>query len=735
MSEIKGKVESVIFQNEDNGYTVAKIYYDKNLVTVTGIIPFIQEGIELKINGEWFVHPQFGEQFKVKACEQILPDTVESIEKYLSSGIISGIGPVTAKKIVKHFGEKTLEIMDTDINKIKEIEGIGKKKAQKIADSYSQQSEIRNIMIFFQTYGLSVNQCVKIHKKYGSEAVNQVKENPYMLIEDIARIGFKTADKIARNLGIDAESKFRIQSGILFSINQFCLKGNTYVPLEILIEEAASILLVDRDLVYKNIIEFATTGKIKIENIDGEEAVFSIPFLHSEIAVTLKMLTLATDEYEDIEINIEQEIKDFEEHNSIEFAPIQREAITGAFKNGVEVITGGPGTGKTTIIKCITEIFENASMTVFMAAPTGRAAKRMSEATGKEAKTIHRLLEIGFKDEESYDFVKGDEDPLQCDVLIVDEASMIDILLMKDLLKALSKGTRLIIVGDADQLPSVGPGNVLSDIIHSESVKVVKLKEIFRQAKESMIVVNAHKINKSEIPLMNTKDTDFFFLNGAGHDNTMQTILELVIKRLPTFKKDIDKIKDIQILTPMRKGTLGTNNLNLKLQEILNPKSQEKREKEFRNTLFREGDKVMQIKNNYSLKWKSVNFEDEGVGVFNGDIGYIKKINDDSVTILFDDDRKVIYENIFVDELELAYAMTIHKSQGSEFPIVVMPMFMGPPMLMNKNLLYTGITRAKKMVVLVGEKKALHFMIKNNNIIERYSGLCYRIKSTINALD
>ncbi|MGY0374378.1 SF1B family DNA helicase RecD2 [Clostridium sp. JNZ J1-5] len=729
MAEVQGTVEGIVFKNENNGYVVAHIKDKKKKITITGFIPYISEGQNLKIQGEWFNHPQFGEQFKVSSCEEIVPTSLEGIEKYLSSGIISGIGPVTAKKIVEHFGEETLEILDENIERLKEIDGIGIKKIETISKSYAKQREIRNIMVFLQTYGVTVKQCIKIHKRYGANSINAVKENPYALTDEISGIGFKTADKIARSLGIESNSPFRIQCGIRYIVNQFCSMGNTYMPLTKLTKEAQSILGIPNEDIIQNIQESVLNGKLKVEIINNEECVFTMPYYYCELSVTSKILTLSTSSYDNIKIDIDEEIKSFEKNNNITFAPTQIEAIEGAFQNGLEIITGGPGTGKTTIIKCITEIFENSAMTVFMAAPTGRAAKRMSEATGREAKTIHRLLELGFSDEDDMEFSRGEESPLQCDVLIIDEASMIDILLMNNLLKAIPMGTRLIIVGDADQLPSVGPGNVLRDLIESKCVKVVRLKDIFRQAEESMIVVNAHKINNGEMPILNKKNKDFYFLKGEDPEKILDTLVELIYERLPKFNRDWNKIKDIQILTPMRKGILGVESLNKRLQQILNPKDKIKSEIEFKDNIFRVGDKVMQTKNNYNLKWTRISGEgeEEGLGVFNGDIGYVWEIDEDKVNVVFDEERKITYDNMYLDELELAYAMTVHKSQGSEFPVVIMPMFMGPPLLMNKNLFYTGITRAKKMVVLVGLQKAVSFMINNNRSYERYSALKWRI--------
>ena len=735
MLDLIGIVEDILFQNNENGYTVAKFNTTNQLHVVVGVIPYISIGQKLKLNGEWVVHKHFGQQFKIESFEEVLPNSLIGIEKYLSSGVIMGIGPVTAKKIVEKFGEKSLEILDNDIDKLTEIEGIGEKKIRIIYESYSKQREVKNIMVFLQTYGVSANQCVKIYKKYGNNSISIVQENPYILTEDITGIGFKIADKIARNLGIGKDSPFRVQSGIKYVINDFCMLGNTYIPLNKLIDAAKAVLEVPIEDIEKNIYQSTLDQKLKIEIIEEAQCVFTLPYYYCEIGVTKKLLTLAYSNYEAISLNLGDEIKKFQIENEISFADSQKEAIKGAFDNGVEIITGGPGTGKTTIIKCIIQIFEAAKLKVFMAAPTGRAAKRMTEATGREAKTIHRLLELGFNDEDELSFIKNDESPLECDVLIVDEASMIDIMLMNNLLKTVQIGTRLIIVGDVDQLPSVGPGNVLRDIIESEGIKVVRLKDIFRQAEKSMIVVNAHKINNGEMPLLNARGKDFFFIKEEDQLKVLETLLDLVNKRLPKFNNNWDKRKHIQVLSPMRKGILGVGNLNKNLQSIINPPNKNKKEKEVKDFIFRVGDKVMQMKNNYTLKWERVSGEGdkEGLGVFNGDIGYIDTIDDEdnTVTVVFDEERKIVYENLLLDELDLAYATTIHKSQGSEFKVVILPAFMGPPLLMNRNLLYTGITRAKEMVVLVGSIKAVNFMVNNNRSFERYSSLKWRIKEIL----
>jgi exodeoxyribonuclease V alpha subunit len=738
MQEIQGILDDVVFHNEDNGYTVAKLKSKNDMITVVGNIPLAMEGQSLKLVGEWTTHPKFGKQFKIKYSEEVEPNTTVGIERYLSSGAISGIGPVTARKIVDKFGKDTLEIMDNNIERLREIDGIGQKKIDLICKSYSKQSEIRNIMIFLQTYGISANKCVKIHKKFGENSINIVKENPYILTDEISGIGFKIADRIAMSLGIEVNSPFRIQSGIRYIVNKFCNFGNTYMPLEKLIKEAENLLGASKEEIEKNIYDSSVVGKLKLEKCKDNICVFLPTYYYCELSVTKKILYLEFSKYKKLNIDVEKEISDFENKNNIEFAPSQKEAIKGAFENSVEIITGGPGTGKTTIINCITEIFEKFKLKVLMAAPTGRAAKRMSESTGREAKTIHRLLEMGVPgDEESMFFSRGEEAPLECDVVIIDEASMIDIVLMNSLLKAISIGTRVIIVGDAHQLPSVGPGNVLRDFIDSNCIKVIRLKDIFRQSKESMIIVNAHKINSGEMPFLNKKDKDFYFIKCIDQSKILDILIQLIDIRLPKFNKSWNKLSDIQIVSPMRKGILGVFNLNKKLQNILNPKTKNKNEKEFRDTLFRVGDKVMQTKNNYSLKWTSISGKEEGLGVFNGDIGYIEEINDENntITVIFDDEKRVVYESLYLDEIELAYAMTIHKSQGSEFPVIIMPIFMGSTFLMNRNLLYTAITRAKEMVVLVGDFKALKFMIDNNKSFERYSLLKNRIMDIMESED
>ncbi|EOU1558063.1 ATP-dependent RecD-like DNA helicase [Clostridium perfringens] len=736
MEALNGIVESIVFKSSDTGYTVIKFRENNIIHTAVGVLPHVKEGQNLKITGSWVNHSQFGKQFKVEECEEILPTSKDGIEKYLSSGIIQGIGPVTAKKIVNKFGEDTLNILDNNIERLKEIEGIGKKKLETIIESYREQRELKNITIFLQTHGLSVNQCLKIYKKYGASSVDTVKNNPYILCDEISGIGFKTSDKIARSLGIEIDSPFRVQSGIRYVINEFCANGHTFMPKDELIKEASNVLTVSGDIIEENIKNAALDRKIKLEKVNDKEGVFTIPNYYCELGITNRILTLAISNFQDISVDVDHLILQFEKKNNITFAESQKDAIISAFQNGIEIITGGPGTGKTTIIKCIIEIFETCGLKVLLGAPTGRAAKRMSESTGKEATTIHRMLDMGvFEKEESVFVTNAEEHSLEADVVIIDEASMIDITLMNALLKSIKVGTRLIIVGDVDQLPSVGAGNVLNDFIESGFTKVVRLKEIFRQGKESMIVVNAHKINKGEMPKLNEKGTDFFFIRNDIQEGILNTIIDLINTRLPKFNSNWDKLKSIQVLVPMKKGVLGVTNLNERIQNVLNPKAPYKKEKEFRSMVFREGDKVMQIKNNYSLKWTRIagKGEHEGLGVFNGDMGFIESIDLEGkkLSIIFDDERRVIYDFMYLDELDLAYAITIHKSQGSEFPVVIIPAYMGAPLLMNRNLLYTGITRAKEMVVVVGIPKALKYIVDNTRSMERYSSLNWRIKEVI----
>ncbi len=731
MLTIEGIVKDIVFRNELNSYTVAKLDTEDGEATIVGKIPIINLGETLKVEGEWVYHPTYGEQLKVTNVSLVVPSTVNGIEKYLSSGLIPYIGPKTARKIVEKFGLDTLDIIQYNPEKLKEIEGIGDKKLEKIVTAYREQSEIRDIMMFLQQFGITPNYSMRIYKKYGKDTISILTENPYKLSEDIYGIGFKKADKIAENMGISKTSPYRIQGGIRYVLNTYAANGHSYVPLEELTEEVSKLLEIEGDLIADSLRDLAIKGIVHILTVGEELRIYYTPYHVAENNVARKIVELARAELKSLNIDVDEMIKSIEEEENIQFAKRQIEAIKESIENGMVVITGGPGTGKTTIINAIIRIFQEEGLKVSLAAPTGRAAKRMTEATGMEAKTIHRLLEYSYMDEEMV-FGRDEDSPLETDLLIVDEASMVDILLMNSLLKAIVPGTRLILVGDVDQLPSVGAGNVLRDIINSQAVKVVKLDEIFRQAKESHIVVNAHRINKGEYPILN-KGKDFFFIKEQDPNKIVNIILDLCKERLPSYY-GVDPVKDIQVLTPMKKGEVGLNSLNRHLQEVLNPKGPYKKERQIGEEIFRVGDKVMQIKNNYSIEWEVIEdglVVERGEGVFNGDLGTIMDIDEESGTlkVLFDEGKEVEYTFDQLDELKLSYAITIHKSQGSEFPIVVMPIYSGPQMLLTRNLLYTAITRAKKLVVLVGEEKYLMMMIKNNRIDKRYSSLDYKINN------
>lgn len=736
MIELKGNIDEIIFHNEDNGYTVAILETDDNIITIVGNIPLIREGESLKVAGTKIVHPTYGEQLKVETYELIAPATLVGIERYLSSGLIPGIGPKTAERIVERFGEKSLDILQYDPERLKEIGGIGDKKIKGIAESFREQREIKDTMVFLAQYDITPALGIKIYKRYGSETIAKVRENPYKLSDEIIGVGFKLADNIATSMGVDKLSEYRINAGIKFTLKEVARDGHTYSPKDELVIKSSRLLSADQAVIEEAIMNLALKSELQLETMEDHIAVYHMPYYFAETNVSKKIIELSSADKKDLKLDIEEEINFLEKNNDIELAENQKQAIRESVENGLLIVTGGPGTGKTTTINSIIQLFEDQNFKILLAAPTGRAAKRMSEATGRQSKTIHRLLEYGYADESlGMIFSKDEGAPLEADVVIIDEMSMVDILLMNNLLKAIQPGTRLILVGDIDQLPSVGAGNVLKDMIESELVKVVKLDEIFRQARESMIIVNAHKINHGEIPTVNSKGKDFFFLERNKPKDVLETVLELSRDRLPKWN-DYDPVRDIQILSCSRKGDVGVNILNKRLQEYINPKASHKSEKVLGDLIFRVGDKVMQIKNNYNTKWKLIKDDrvvDEGEGVFNGDFGFITEIDkeENELMVVFDDGRQVIYSFNQLDELVLAYATTIHKSQGSEFPVVVLPIFWGPPMLLTRNLLYTAITRAKEIVVLVGDKKCLAYMIDNNKITNRYSGLKSRLAKTL----
>lgn len=733
MDKLQGMVSDIVFKNEENGYTIAYLANENDEITIVGCMPTLSVGESIEIEGKWVNHKIYGSQFEVQSFIPVTPSSLEGIYVYLSSGMIHGIGEKMAKRIIDKFGVDTLDIIQNTPERLTEVEGIGIKKVKQIQESYEENRELRNIIIKLSPYGITPNYCLRIYKKYKEKSIEVINKNPYRLAEDIRGIGFKIADDIASKIGIDKYSPDRIMQGILFTLNQSLANGHTYLPKKILIEQSVKILSVEPAFIENGIMDLAYNQKVHLENKNGEILVYLMMYYICENGVCKEIIKLSQHEIKDLHINIDEEIKIVEEEDNIQLANNQILAVKEAISNGVTIITGGPGTGKTTTINTIIKIFENNDQKVVLCAPTGRAAKRMSETSNKEAKTIHRLLEMGFAtDSEELVFFKDEEDPIDADVIILDEASMVDIILMYNLLKAVKLGSRLLLVGDSDQLPSVGAGNVLKDIIDSNVIKTVRLNEIFRQARESMIVVNAHKINNGEPLFLNVKNKDFFFLRKNTNEDILNEIIGLVNERLPKFY-NVDKLKDIQVLTSMRKGDLGVNNLNIELQKYLNPPNKYKQEEEFAKRTFRVGDKVMQIRNNYTKKWETEDKSDSGEGIYNGDIGYIFHIDKDKKTVyvLFDKVKIASYKYDELDELDHSFCTTIHKSQGSEFPVVVIPIVWAPPMLLSRNLLYTAVTRAKKLVVLVGDVRYLEQMIKNNRINDRYSNLSYKLNKFI----
>lgn len=729
MERIEGMISDIVFKNEDNGYTIAHLANSKDEVVIVGCMPTLSVGESIEVEGKWINHKVYGTQFEVNKFMPVTPTSLEGIYVYLSSGMIHGIGEKMAKRIVDKFGVNTLDIIQNQPERLEEVEGIGNKKVKQIVKSYEENRELRNIIIELSPYGITPNYCLKIYKKYKNKAIEVISKNPYKLAEDIRGIGFKIADNIANKIGIDKYSKDRISQGILFTLSQSLSNGHTYLPKNILNQEASKLLEVEAPIIEECIMGLAYDQKIHIEKKGNEILTYLLPYYMSENGVCKQIIKLSQCEIDDLNIDIDEEIRRVEKEEDIKLAQNQALAVKEAINSGVVVITGGPGTGKTTTINTIIKVFENNDKEVLLAAPTGRAAKRMSETSQKEAKTIHRLLEMGYAtDSEELSFLKDEEDPIKADVVIVDEVSMVDILLMYSLLRAIKPGTRVILVGDSDQLPSVGAGNVLKDIIDSNIINVVRLNEIFRQAQESMIVVNAHRINSGQPLHLNTKGKDFFFIKKSTNEEIMEEIIGLVNERLPKFYK-VDKLKDIQILASMRKGDLGVTNLNNELQKHLNQPGKFKVEETFAKRIFRVGDKVMQIKNNYTKKWENEDKSESGEGIYNGDIGYIYHIDKDkrTVYVLFDGTKIVSYGYDELDELDHSFCTTIHKSQGSEFPVVVIPITWAPPMLLSRNLLYTAVTRAKKLVVLVGDIKYLEYMIKNNRTNDRYSNLAYKL--------
>ena len=728
MPKFEGTVEEIVFRNDANGWTVASFRLDgSGRTSAVGILPFLSAGEHVILDGELVEHRDYGEQIKVSSYEIARPETKSGVEKYLGSGLIKGVGPATAKLIVKHFGVDTLDVLESEPHRLTEIPGIGPKKAAMIAESFAMQNEMRATLIFLQGAGLTPAMAMKVYKAYGDQSEAVLRKNPYRLADEIDGVGFQTADHIARGMGFTPETPQRLMSGVRYVLSEAVNRmGHMYLPMEELLAQAVEVLGVGNDLVEHTVRSLLVSGELIEEAVEGDRAVY-LPKLHQVETETAQLLLRRRNVPSFVHIRrtvAEAEIAEYEAQEGVRLSEKQREAVVTAAAGGLAVITGGPGTGKTTSINCLLHLLESRG-SIELCAPTGRAAKRMSEATGRSARTIHRLLEYSG---EVGGFQKDEDDPIPADVVVVDEMSMVDIFLMRSLLKAVKPGAKLILVGDADQLPSVGAGNVLRDLIASGALPVVCLDEIFRQGRDSHIVVNAHRINHGEYPLIQNKDTDFFLERKDSAQAAQQSVIALVQARLPRFL-GVDSLRGIQVMAPMKKGALGVVQLNAMLQAALNPPCREKAELTRGDCVFRAGDKVMQIRNNYDLEWKRG--DESGEGVFNGDIGYIVSLSrmDREMIVEFDDGRRAVYDDAMLDELELSYCISVHKSQGSEFEAVVLPLISGPQMLMTRNLLYTAVTRARRLVVIVGREGCVRQMVDNNRIQRRYSALHLRLRA------
>lgn len=733
--QIEGSLEEIIFRNDENGYTVAVLSHNGTPVTIVGKLISANIGENLFLEGEYVNNKKFGYQFAFSSYEVVLPKTLAGIEKFLASGLIKGVGPVTAKNIVKEFKEDTFAVIEMAPDKLSKVKGVSSSKAFEISSKFSELKNIQNAVMFLQSYNITVNMALKIFDAYGAKTVDIVKRNPYKLVEDIDGIGFMTADKIAKNIGIPSNSEFRVRAGLVHCLNNATEKnGNTYLPKGALMTAAGNLLELDEienEEIFTAALDALTSDKSVMDFWHGKtEIVMLTKYYRYEHSIAQK-LCLLNNSVEEKKLDISREIEDFEIRNKMQFHEEQKKAIVEAVNNGISIITGGPGTGKTTIVKCIIEILSQNKEEVLLLAPTGRAAKRLSDSTGVEAKTIHRALEVGGEYAGGASrFLHNENNTLKVDAVIVDEVSMVDVMLMSSLLKALPRDARLVLVGDKDQLPSVGAGNVLGDILKSEIFPVTMLTKIYRQTDDSLIISNAHMINNGNMPVIDNKSRDFFFEQKSELGDIHKAIIDMVTERIPSFAKV--EPSQIQVLAPLKAGVCGIDNLNHTLQEILNPPAQRKMEVVVGSTVFREGDKVMQTSNDYNLIWhKRVGFmEEEGEGVFNGDIGQIERIDYQTgeTTVMFEDGRRCTYSRADVGELSLAYAITIHKSQGSEFDVVVIPVIAGTSMILTRNLIYTAVTRAKKMVVLVGEKKNLRRMVSNTYTVKRFTLLCDFIK-------
>jgi exodeoxyribonuclease V alpha subunit len=733
LEKVTGYIDNFIYRNQDNGYCVLTLNTEDGGLTCVGTLQGVVEGMNVEFTGSYTEHPSYGRQFRVESYEEKEPEDEFAIERYLGSGAVKGIGAALAARIVRKFGRDTFRIIEEEPERLAEIRGISERKAQEIAAQVEEKRGMRQAMIFLQQFGISLALAAKVYQAYGPQIYSIIRENPYRLADDIQGVGFKIADEIAGRAGIRADSDFRIRSGILYALMQAAQDGHTYLPQDVLTAQAAGLLGIEAELITGHFMELAIARRIVMKEQDGQVQVYSASYYNMEhnTAFMLHELNVRSRLEGPDAISRESQIKSIEKHAHVALDKLQKQAVCEAADNGVLIITGGPGTGKTTTINAIIRLFEMEGLNFVLAAPTGRAAKRMSETTGYEARTIHRLLEINGGVEGNAGFERNESNPLEADAVIIDEMSMVDIALMTSLLKAVAPPARLILAGDINQLPSVGPGSVLKDMIDSGAYRVVRLTRIFRQASQSDIIVNAHKINRGEPVTLDNKSSDFFFLKRYDADKIINVVLQLVVQKMPKY---VDaSMYDIQVLTPMRKGLLGVDRLNTVLQQYLNPPSAKKQEKERGDTVFREGDKVMQIKNNYQIEWEIKNrygiAVERGMGIFNGDMGVIRSIRDITqlMTIEFDEGRTVEYPFKMLDELELAYAITIHKSQGSEYPAVVIPLLGGPKMLMNRNLLYTAVTRAKKCVTIVGDERTFCDMAENVSEQKRYCGLKARI--------
>lgn len=728
--EKKCTIAEIIYRNTDNGYTIAVAENDTEQLTIVGTLPTCDKGRMFTLRGNFTNHPKYGEQFAFTEWSEEMPSTEAGIQAFLASGVLKGIGPKAAKSIVDRFGTDTFRIIEEEPGRLTEVGGIGEVKAASIAEAFAAHREVAEVTLYFQQFDIKPETVLKLYRVYGSDTIRLVQENPYRLMEEVYGIGFRKADQIAEKLGVRRDDEARIQSGIRYTLWYHVNEGHTFLPQTELIEKAGELLEVESHRIHDAMVSMALEGILRLEELEGRNVVFLFPYYTAETYVAHGLKNLNEASLKPIYANIEELIDISRRETGIAYSDQQKIAIRTSMENGVTVITGGPGTGKTTIINGIIRILKQSGLTTALAAPTGRAAKRMTETTGHPASTIHRLLEYYYAESEAtMRFGKNEENPLDIDALIVDETSMVDLMLMNGLIKAMKPGTRLILVGDADQLPSVGAGNILRDILDSEYIYAVRLKEIFRQAGESLIVVNAHRINRGEYPYCNEKDKDFFLMKESTERGMLATLLDLCKNRLPAHYTHLTPKRDIQVLTPVRKGILGSINLNKEMQALLNPAIVGREEKKFGDKTFREGDKVMQIRNNYSLKWRKASDFTDGEGIFNGDVGFIQRIDTEfnELIVEYDDDRLVTYEFSQLDELELAYAVTVHKSQGSEFPIIVMPVSWFPPILATRNLLYTAVTRGKEAVILVGSEGRMQAMVDNVRISERYSGLKARL--------